>query len=100
MFLTGFGGMSMIPIGMDFSVEMTFPQPEATSSGLMMTFANTMGAIFSITSSILIGQMNEDHGFMHHQGVKLSVIIFSLFLFTALILSVFFMKEKLKRIDF
>jgi hypothetical protein len=66
LFFVGFGGMTMIPIGMDFSVEMTFPKPEATSSGLMMMIANCFGAFFSLTSSLLIGKMNEDHGYMKH----------------------------------
>jgi MFS family permease len=100
LFFVGFGGMTLIPIGMDFSVEMTYPQPEATSSGLMMMIANVFGAIFSVTSSVLIGSLNADNGYEHHQGVKLSIIIFVFFLFISMTLSIFCMKEKLRRIEF
>jgi hypothetical protein len=98
LFFVGFGGMTMIPIGMDFSVEMTYPCPEATSSGLMMTSANVFGSVFALTSSLLIGSLNADNGYEHHQGVKFSIIIFIFFLLIATILAVFCMKETLKRI--
>lgn len=42
-FMTGY-----LPVGFEFAVEITFPEPEGTSSGLMNASAQVFGIIFTI----------------------------------------------------
>ena len=48
-FMTGFAMIAILPVGMDFGVELTHPVPEPVSSGLLMS----SGAIFGIILIIL-----------------------------------------------
>ncbi|KAA0708413.1 Feline leukemia virus subgroup C receptor-related protein 1 [Triplophysa tibetana] len=42
-FMTGY-----LPIGFEFGVEITYPEPEGTSSGLLNAFAQVFGIIFTL----------------------------------------------------
>ena len=54
-FCIGFFGLTVLPIGIDFGVELTYPSPEAVSSGLLLTAANFFGTIFSVAGAVMIG---------------------------------------------
>ena len=91
-FFVGFFGLALLPVGLDFAVEITYPMPESISSGLMLVSANVFGATFSIASSILIGTLTEKHA-----GTKISMGMFLMFAIIASILF-FFVKQDLRRI--
>ena len=44
-FFTGFAMISILPVGMDFGVELTHPTPEPVSSGLLMSAGSLIGII-------------------------------------------------------
>lgn len=87
----GFFGLALLPVGLDFAVEITYPLPEAISSGLMLTSCNVFGSMFSISGSILIGAYDT------HMGTEISMGIYLGFSVVATIIF-FFVKQDLKRI--
>ena len=91
-FFVGFFGLALLPVGLDFAVEITYPMPEAISSGLMLTSCNIFGSIFSISGSVLIGALPENH-----EGTKISMISFTVFAMVASTIF-FFVKQDLRRI--
>uniref|UniRef100_A0A672PPE8 Choline/ethanolamine transporter FLVCR1 n=1 Tax=Sinocyclocheilus grahami TaxID=75366 RepID=A0A672PPE8_SINGR len=52
-FMTGY-----LPIGFEFGVEITYPESEGTSSGLLNAFAQVFGIIFTLIQ----GQLTTDYG--------------------------------------
>ncbi|CAJ1077660.1 feline leukemia virus subgroup C receptor-related protein 1 isoform X1 [Xyrichtys novacula] len=52
-FMTGY-----LPLGFEFGVEITYPESEGTSSGLLNAFAQIFGIIFTLIQ----GKMTTDHG--------------------------------------
>ena len=91
-FFVGFIGISGLPLGLDFAVELTYPISESVSGGLMMTSMNLFGALFSIACSALIGSLPENH-----MGSKLSAVILTLsFVISFVIL--LFVENDLRRI--
>ena len=47
--------LAILPIGIDFGVELTFPVPESISSGLLMTAAQIFGIILTISTTYCLG---------------------------------------------
>ncbi|XP_053301710.1 feline leukemia virus subgroup C receptor-related protein 1 [Pleuronectes platessa] len=52
-FMTGY-----LPLGFEFGVEITYPEPEGTSSGLLNAFAQIFGIIFTLIQ----GKLMTDYG--------------------------------------
>ncbi|GAB1600202.1 feline leukemia virus subgroup C receptor-related protein 2-like isoform X1 [Argonauta hians] len=52
-FMTGY-----LPVGFEFAVEITFPEPEGTSSGLMNASAQVFGILFTIGMRTLVNQVS------------------------------------------
>uniref|UniRef100_A0A8C6TUI6 Choline/ethanolamine transporter FLVCR1 n=1 Tax=Neogobius melanostomus TaxID=47308 RepID=A0A8C6TUI6_9GOBI len=80
-FMTGY-----LPLGFEFGVEITYPESEGTSSGLLNAFAQIFGIIFTLTQGKLITGYGPLAG-----NIFLSVWIFLGIILTALI------KSELKR---
>ncbi|XP_029352413.1 choline/ethanolamine transporter FLVCR1 isoform X2 [Echeneis naucrates] len=80
-FMTGY-----LPLGFEFGVEITYPESEGTSSGLLNAFAQIFGIIFTLIQ----GKLTTDHGPMAG-NLFLCIWIFFGILLTALI------KSELKR---
>jgi len=59
-FIVGASSVSILPVGIDFAVEITHPVPESISSGLLTAFGQFMGIIYTVTVSLWItGSGNE-----------------------------------------
>ena len=54
-FMTGY-----LPVGFDFGVEITYPESEGTSSGLLNASAQVFGIVWTITSERIISKTNDD----------------------------------------
>uniref|UniRef100_A0A667YB80 Choline/ethanolamine transporter FLVCR1 n=1 Tax=Myripristis murdjan TaxID=586833 RepID=A0A667YB80_9TELE len=52
-FMTGY-----LPLGFEFGVEITYPEPEGTSSGLLNAFAQIFGIIFTLIQDKLTSNYN------------------------------------------
>ena len=50
-FLTGFAMIAILPVGMDFGVELTHPTPEPVSSGLLMSSGAIVGIVLTVVGS-------------------------------------------------
>ncbi|XP_060947784.1 feline leukemia virus subgroup C receptor-related protein 1 [Limanda limanda] len=80
-FMTGY-----LPLGFEFGVEITYPEPEGTSSGLLNAFAQMFGIIFTLIQGKLMTDYDPRAG-----NLFLCAWIFLGILLTALI------KSELKR---
>ncbi|XP_038582466.1 feline leukemia virus subgroup C receptor-related protein 1 [Micropterus salmoides] len=80
-FMTGY-----LPLGFEFGVEITYPESEGTSSGLLNAFAQIFGIIFTLIQ----GKLTTDHNPLTG-NIFLCVWIFLGILLTA------FIKSELKR---
>lgn len=80
-FMTGY-----LPLGFEFGVEITYPESEGTSSGLLNAFAQIFGIIFTLIQ----GRLTTDYGPLAG-NLFLSAWIFLGIILTALI------KSELKR---
>jgi len=89
-FVVGFASVSILPVGIDFGVELTHPIPESISSGLLMSMGQFFGIIFTIVVSIIITRKGD-------AGVILGQSIMIVMAGIAAVLS-FFVKEDLKRL--
>jgi len=89
----GFFGLAVLPIGLDFGVELTYPVPESVSCGLMLSSVNAFGTVFSICCSVMIGQLDNNH-----LGTKASILGMTVFVVIGFIL-MFFVKNDLRRIN-
>ncbi|MEQ2201943.1 Feline leukemia virus subgroup C cellular receptor, partial [Xenoophorus captivus] len=76
-FMTGY-----LPLGFEFGVEITYPESEGTSSGLLNAFAQIFGIIFTLIQGGLIRDFNPFAG-----NIFLSAWIFLGVVLTALIKS-------------
>ncbi|KAK1795776.1 hypothetical protein P4O66_008839 [Electrophorus voltai] len=56
-FMTGY-----LPIGFEFGVEITYPESEGTSSGLLNAFAQVFGVIFTLIQGKLTSDYNPQAG--------------------------------------
>ncbi|XP_072032086.1 choline/ethanolamine transporter flvcr2b-like isoform X2 [Amphiura filiformis] len=52
-FMTGY-----LPLGFEFAAELTFPEPEGTSSGLLNASAQTFGIIFTMAMGSLLQEVS------------------------------------------
>ena len=80
-----------LPVGFEFAAELTYPEPEVTSSGLLNASAQIFGIIFAIMGNWLF-TVDEKHGDLLCNGV-LSVAL----LVGALI--TIFIKSDLRRLN-
>ncbi|CAH1800178.1 unnamed protein product [Owenia fusiformis] len=53
-FILGFFMTGYLPVGFEFAAEITYPEPESTSSGLLNASAQTFGIILTFTLSALV----------------------------------------------
>ena len=37
-----------MPVGLELSIELTYPEPESTSSGILISMTQTLGVIFTL----------------------------------------------------
>ena len=52
--IVGSASISIIPVGIDFGVELTHPVAESISSGLLLSTGQLVGIVLTIVSSLLI----------------------------------------------
>ena len=78
--LVGFFMTGYLPVGFEFAAELTYPEPEVTSSGLL----NASAQFFGIILTLLGGWLLESYGDVICNGV-LCVALFAGFILTALI---------------
>lgn len=48
---------SYMPIGLELGIELTYPEPESTSSGLLISMTQTLGALFTILLGWLLAKV-------------------------------------------
>ena len=53
-FMTGY-----LPVGFEFAAELTYPEPEVTSSGLLNASAQVFGIIFTIMGGWLLNNYGD-----------------------------------------
>ena len=89
----GFSTIPMTPIAYSFSVELTYPTPEAMSNGMMILPNKVYGTLIGTAASVLC------ESFPNKSGTLLVSLLFTL---NAAIcgVSAIFLKEELKRLKF
>uniref|UniRef100_A0A6A7FVC5 Choline/ethanolamine transporter FLVCR1 n=1 Tax=Hirondellea gigas TaxID=1518452 RepID=A0A6A7FVC5_9CRUS len=80
-FMTGY-----LPVGFEFAAELTFPEPEGTSSGLLNASAQSFGLVFTMAGSALL----RSYGDKASNGMLASVLVLGAIITAAI-------KEDLKR---
>ncbi|TNV79121.1 hypothetical protein FGO68_gene16126 [Halteria grandinella] len=85
--ILGFFAVPMSPISFAFSVELTYPTPDAVSNGMMVLASKAYGALLSVVGGILTKKYSPLY----------AIGLFSLNNLIALIAS-FFIKEELRRL--
>ena len=58
-FLVGFASISILPVGIDFGVELTHPVAESVSSGLLMSAGNFIGIFLTLAASYMYSRITE-----------------------------------------
>lgn len=48
-----------LPVGFEFAAELTYPEPEGTSAGLLNTAAQVFGTSFTLAYSELLGRYGD-----------------------------------------
>ena len=51
--------LALLPVGIDFAVELTYPVAETISTGLMMSTGNFIGMILTVAIGAIIGKHDE-----------------------------------------
>ena len=51
--------LALLPVGIDFAVELTYPVAESISTGLLMSTGNFIGMILTVAIGIIIGKLDE-----------------------------------------
>lgn len=59
--ITGFFMTGYLPIGFEFASELTYPEPESTSSGLLNAAAQIFGILFTSIATKLLGSYGDLH---------------------------------------
>ena len=90
-FVLGFD-LCILPVGIDFGVETTFPIAESISTGILMSFSMIIGVILVITCTTLITEYKEP-GCLYSQGILIGMAVVGL-IFACIT------KEDLKRLKF
>lgn len=49
----------LLPVGFEFASELTFPEPEGTSSGILNASSQLFGVIFTTSYSILFDKLGD-----------------------------------------
>lgn len=57
-FILGFD-LAVLPVGIDFGVEMTYPIAEPISTGLLMSFSQFFGIILVVSSTAMISYLDK-----------------------------------------
>lgn len=57
--LLGFFMTGYLPLGFEFAAEVTFPEPEGTSSGLLNASAQVFGILFTLAATWLLGAYGD-----------------------------------------
>lgn len=68
-FLVGFALIPILPVGIDFAVELTYPVGEPISSGVVMSAGQFSGIVFTVVGSLLISKMPGNSGSIAAQCV-------------------------------
>ena len=90
-FVLGFD-LAVLPVGIDFGVEMTFPIAEPISTGLLMSFAQFFGIILTASSTAMIAYLDR-------AGCLYSQVILILMAGVGLVFACL-VKEDLKRLKY
>ena len=90
-FLLGFD-LAILPVGIDFGVEMTYPIAEPISTGLLMSTAQVFGIIMVVSCTALIGELDKP-GCL---GSQIALIVMAAI---GLVFSII-VKEDLKRLNY
>ena len=90
-FLLGFD-LAILPVGIDFGVETTFPIPEPISTGLLMSLSQFFGIVLVVSGTALINVYGRE-GCLYAQIILIGVAIIGLIFSIAV-------KEDLKRLKF
>lgn len=61
-FCVGFATIPILPVGIDFVVELTYPVGEPISSGVIMSAGQACGIVFTVMSSLMISNMEGKSG--------------------------------------
>lgn len=61
-FLLGFFLTGYLPVGFDLAAEVTYPEPEGLSTGLLNTSAQIFGLLFTYAQGIVITTFNSHYG--------------------------------------
>lgn len=89
----GFSTLPMTPIAYSFSVELTYPTPEAMSNGMMILPNKVYGTLIGTVASILCESYPDKSG---------TYWVILLFILNAVVcgISALFLKEELRRLKF
>jgi len=83
----GLFAVPFVPLSFAFSVELTYPQPEAVSNGMMIMTAKFYGTAITVGGGIMAAKL----------GPLYAITLFSVNNLIALVIS-FFIKEELRRL--
>lgn len=90
-FFVGFVSIAILPVGIDFGVELTHPVAESVSSGLILSAGNFIGIFLTLAGSILITRLGN-------KGCVIAQLVLILFACIAAVIS-FTIKEDLRRLN-
>lgn len=75
----GFFMNSYYPVGFEYAVELTYPSPEATSSGILISSAQTVGITLTLTAEIILEKL----------GAFWALMLMSCMLFLGVVITAF-----------
>ena len=81
--------LAILPVGIDFAVELTYPVAESISTGLLMSMGNFIGLILTLGLGLIIGRYDKN-------GAWISMLILAIVALLSLVMSCF-VKEDLRR---
>lgn len=89
-FIIGFD-LAILPVGIDFGVEITFPVPEPVSTGLLMSCSQFFGIVLTVVCTALIS--------LHKKGCVYAFAVLVVFSLTGLVFAVM-IQEDLRRLKY
>ena len=90
-FILGFD-LAILPVGIDFGVELTYPVAEPVSTGLLMSAAQIFGILLVITCTVLISEYDRKGCLFSQIGLIIIACVGLVFVIAQ--------KEDLKRLNF
>ena len=81
--------LALLPVGIDFACELTYPAAESVSTGILMSVGNVIGMILTISIGVIIGHLDATGAYIS-MGLLTGTAIISLVLGC-------FIKEDLRR---